>query len=328
MNPIMDFLSQRTMMVEFNGHNSSLYDMPVGCVQGSVLGPKLFSIYCKDLGTSLPSGSHVVSYADDSYITINSPNLVELKEKIENSLRIHEAFMESVGMVINKQKTELVNFSKRDAVKINLENGISSSDSFKALGITFSHNLSWESHITNTMAKTSRTINSIKFLRRYISTDNALKVATSQYFGQAYYGASIWLNKTLNYSQWDRLNRQHYRAIRASVGDFARKIPILDIIAKRATPKEWSSYITSSTAIKLYNNNNTRIGKQLIEAGYINDRRPDRAVFIDRSNKLVGQQHLTNRLQCMNDINFPWIGISSADSLRRQLKTTFFRNGL
>jgi len=238
--------------------------------------------------------------------------------------------MEKIGMVINKQKTELVLFSKKDPPTLQLENGITSIKSMKALGVTLSHNLNWELHISNIMAKTSRTIHSIKFLRRYIPTACALKVASSQYLGQAYYGASVWLNKTLNYSQWDRLNRQHYRVIRAAVGDFSRRIPraVLDIIAKRATPKEWSSYINSSTAIKLYNLQNTRIGKQLKDTGYINERRPDRAIFIDDSKKLIGQHQMKNRLQCLNDVQFPWTNGISNETLRRQLKTTFFRNGL
>jgi len=146
MNPIMDFLSQRTMMVEYDGHTSSIHHVSVGCVQGSVLCPKLFSIYCKDLGTSLPSGTHIVSYAVYSYVTISSPDVTTLKTKLQDSITTHKAFMESVGMVINKQKTDLASFLKKDATRIELDNGISYCNSLKALGITFSHNFNWENH--------------------------------------------------------------------------------------------------------------------------------------------------------------------------------------
>jgi len=330
LNPIIDFLSQRRMMVQHEKFISETVNMPIGCVQGSVLGPKLFSIYCKDLANALIPSAHLVSYADDSYVTVANSDYQLLKEDLQTCINQHEEFMERIGMVVNKQKTELVVFSKKDDITIELSNGIKSSQQFKALGVIFTKNLSWDTHITQIINKTSKTINSIKFLRRYITSDNALKITTSQYFGQAYYGAPIWLNKTLSFSQWDRLNRQHYRALRAAIGDYSRKIPrvVLDVIAKRATPKEWSNYINASTAIKVYNNGNTRIGQQLREKGYINDRRPNRAVFIDQSRKMIGQHQLVNRLQCMSDLDFPWIGEESQHTIRRSLKKAFFKNGL
>jgi len=86
---------------------------------------------------------------------------------------------------------------------------------------------------------------------------------------------------------------------------------VLDIIGKRASAKEWLHYINSSTAIKLYNNGDTRIGRQLRESGYVNDRRPDRPIITDQSKKLIGQHQLKCWLQCMNAIDFPWIGQDS-----------------
>jgi len=41
------------------------------------------------------------------------------------------------------------------------------------------------------------------------------------------------------YSLWERLESQHYKAIRAAVREFKRKIPrvMLDVISKKAPPR-------------------------------------------------------------------------------------------
>jgi len=48
--------------------------------------------------------------------------------------------------------------------------------------------------------------------------------------------------------------------------DIKRKISrtVLDIISKRATPKEWANYATVPTSIKLYNQNNTRLSEVMV----------------------------------------------------------------
>jgi len=67
--------------------------------------------------------------------------------------------------------------------------------------------------------------------------------------------------------------------------------------------------------------------RELVEAGYINNRGPNRAVFIDTSKKMRGQRQMKNR-SFKNEIDIPWTGDISSDFLRRQFKTTFFRKGL
>jgi len=84
----------------------------------------------------------------------------------------------------------------------------------------------------------------------------------------------VWLTSQLNSTLWKKLYSSHYRALRAAVGDYKRKIPkaVLDIISKRANPKQWANYTTASMAIKLCNGNETRLGELLRKRYYINDR--------------------------------------------------------
>jgi len=326
LNPVMDFLSNRQLYIEYKGQNSTAGLINVGCVQGSVLGPKLFAIYCKDLPSNLPSDCHITSYADDSYVTIHAINKNELKSKIEVALERHQDFMDSIGMVINRSKTELIVFdNNNEPGSLTLSNGISSKAEMKALGITFTPDLKWNKHLNITIGKATRIVNKIKFLRKWIDQDSAMQIVTSQFFGTLYYAAPVWLNEGLVEAQWKRLNSIHYRAIRATICDFKKKVPrsVLDIISKRATPKQWSRYVLAKTVIKLFNQNNTRIGQLLRENSYINDRNPGRASFFGDAKKKVGRNCLLNKLHLFNEIKFDWIGDISDDALRRKLKTQF-----
>jgi len=66
---VMDFLSDRKIIVEVEGYRSAQRIVKLGSVQVSVLGPKLFNIYMKDV-TNHTSGHRIIFYADDSYVVI------------------------------------------------------------------------------------------------------------------------------------------------------------------------------------------------------------------------------------------------------------------
>jgi len=157
--------------------------------------------------------------------------------------------------------------------------------------------------------------------------ESALQILTSQFFGQAYYGAVVWLNDMLTYENWQSLERQHYRALRAAVRDYKCTMSrsTLNEISGRATPKQWSRYITTSTAIKIINNQSTRIAVDLHEAAYINDRLPKRAKFINKANMRIGNHYLKNRLQALNTLSFDWIGDYTDEHIRKNLKKAFFK---
>jgi len=73
MHSIMDFLTDRRFLVEIEGFRSSLHSLRIGCVQGSVLGPKLFNVYMHKLTETL-SGAFVTSYADEPNVLVTGVN--------------------------------------------------------------------------------------------------------------------------------------------------------------------------------------------------------------------------------------------------------------
>jgi hypothetical protein len=87
---VYDFLSRRRCVVDVDGNISTEFSVPLGCVQGSVLGPKLFNVYTREIPNHLSSSSVITSYADDSYVVIWKPSgqlndlIFETKECLTN----------------------------------------------------------------------------------------------------------------------------------------------------------------------------------------------------------------------------------------------------
>jgi len=94
---------------------SSLGSIPLGCVQGSKLGPFLFSLHTRDLETlinnKIPNGRAFL-YADDSYVAISvSPkNFTLAMLDVEHCFINHQPWLELLGMACNSSKTELIVF--------------------------------------------------------------------------------------------------------------------------------------------------------------------------------------------------------------------------
>jgi len=56
-------------------------------------------------------------------------------------------------------------------------------------------------------------------------------------------------------------------------------------IACRANPIQWGKYITSSTAIKMFNKGITSMPIDLRHQAYKNERKPNRAIFFNDGKK-------------------------------------------
>jgi len=146
-------------------------------------------------------------------VTAFDRDIDRVTDKIERCLLQHEAYLKSIGMVVNSTKTELIQFSRTSAPRVTLRNGITYKKTIKAIGLTFNDTLVWTDHIKKTAQKTLKTTRSLSFLRRWVDRDSALQILTSQFFGQAYYAASVWLNNMLIFENWKTLERQHYTGL-------------------------------------------------------------------------------------------------------------------
>jgi len=70
------FLTNRKFVVKIGGKTSEIKQLDRGCVQGSILGPKLFTPYTHQFKEIL-SDVKVISYADDAYVIISKKSRPE-----------------------------------------------------------------------------------------------------------------------------------------------------------------------------------------------------------------------------------------------------------
>jgi predicted house-cleaning noncanonical NTP pyrophosphatase (MazG superfamily) len=79
---IESWLKNRSYYVSIDGEDSILYDLLLGTVQGSILGPVLYSIFVSPLFKI----ADLELFADDSFITKSNESLTELIKDMEKSL--------------------------------------------------------------------------------------------------------------------------------------------------------------------------------------------------------------------------------------------------
>ena len=98
------FLSDRRACVVYQNHKSRSFRVRRGVLQGSVLGPVLFSLFINDLPTSLHSSVSCYVYADDLAIWSSSTSVPTAVEATQGALFRLEHWSEYWCLPINPSK--------------------------------------------------------------------------------------------------------------------------------------------------------------------------------------------------------------------------------
>ena len=157
---ISDFLSNRNQVVVVDGILSYIAEVLSGVPQGTVLGPLLFLIYLNDIADCLNS-CDISCFADDTriYKSISTCDDVKLLQEDlsaislwskENNMKLHSDKFVYVNFNIRSKNFPLANlpFFQENFQYITAEGNIlETTDSVSDLGVTFSKDLGWSSHI-------------------------------------------------------------------------------------------------------------------------------------------------------------------------------------
>ena len=197
LNWFKSYLSNRQQRVIFNNTNSSWMSISARVPQGSILGPLLFLIYINDIVKDIVS--QIRLFADDTslYIVVDDP--VQSSLTINNDLNTIHNWAESRLVDFNPNKTESLLLSRKNIkpyhppVKMNnieIQNVVD----HKHLGITFSNDAKWNSHITLTVSKAWKRIGLLRSLKFLLNRSCLEKIYIAFIRPVLEYSDSVWDN--------------------------------------------------------------------------------------------------------------------------------------
>ena len=108
---LLNYLENRKQFVTVSGSNSELLEIDTGVPQGSLLGPRLYSIYSNDLPGATTNAS-VEMFADDTTAFCIGKTVDEVLSNIQKAIADLNKWAKDNFMTIHPAKTELMLLSK------------------------------------------------------------------------------------------------------------------------------------------------------------------------------------------------------------------------
>jgi len=319
---VSDFLANRSFYVNCNGVDSFIKMLPIGCVQGSVLGPFLFNVYLGSLQKHLKSTNenvHITAYADDCYVALptTSVGLENAKRDITVIFDSHREFLSRYGMVCNTSKTDLLIFGfNGPGCSIRLGgNDVRCNDSIKILGLSFEKSLKWNSHVSNVIKKANSVTYSMRILNQILPRFLHRQVIFAHFVSRIMYGSQVWASN-ITIADHQRIDTLWFKVLRMHCFDFRRILTNEEVCA--------STNIRSFKSMRmLYDSGmlhrlclkplNTPITLRLIEQSYFHSRYPNGIKFFDNSLHRVGKSSFISRAKSISEmIPFEWGNLSEA----------------
>jgi hypothetical protein len=181
---VSSYLSERFQTVSVNGEKSQPVLMRYSVPQGSVLGPKYFTMYTKPVEAICRShGLLHHFYADDSQVYLSFKPIADLSQiealhRIERCLADIIAWMNTNMLKLNTDKTEVMLFTSKANAKyvenISVKVGqsmIKPTDRVRNLGAIFSPSMDMEDQINSVCRSAYFHLRQIGHIRKYLSND-------------------------------------------------------------------------------------------------------------------------------------------------------------
>ena len=188
------FLCFRQQRVVVNGVKSDWAPVVSGVLQGTVLGPVLFSLYLNDIPVGIDS--QIRLFADDC-VCYREIRTVEDTLKLQKDIDLLGSWARKWGMRFQPVKCNMMQLTNmrinKSEASYTLEGTVLENvDIIKYLGVTITNDLKWNTHINNICTKANRTLG---FLRRNLfSCPQEVKEAAYKGLVRPVleYGSSVW----------------------------------------------------------------------------------------------------------------------------------------
>ena len=171
LNWFESYFSERTQSVVIRGVKSEPVPLSQGVPQGSVIGPKAYTMYTKSLGDIIEHhGLQYHIYADDIqiYVPLSHPRNIE---RLELCLRDLYTWLTANKLKLNSSKTELLQITPLNKPPVDLSltvngNIIKCSDKVKDLGVLLDSKLTMVDNIQSVSRKAYCALANIGKIRR------------------------------------------------------------------------------------------------------------------------------------------------------------------
>jgi hypothetical protein len=191
------YLSNRFQCVRFNSCTSSPFSLLCGVPQGSVLGPRLYSLYVSPISeiVELYKLSHHM-YADDTCLFFSFPpnELVNSVKTIENCIDHLCDWFNANRLKVNCSKTSVIifNLNSESPVQVNVSGVVvHSSPAVYYLGVTLDDSFSFEKHVISICRSSFAFLRNLYRIRLYLSEPVALSIANAFILSRLDYCNSI-----------------------------------------------------------------------------------------------------------------------------------------
>jgi hypothetical protein len=212
------YLTDRYQTVCIDGELSQPVLMKYSAPQGSVLGPKNYTMYTKPVGAICRKhGLNNHFYADDSqlYLSFKPVDKISTEltiHRVENCLKDIVSWMNNNMLKLNADKTELIIFSSESNaqsvsnISVSVDSSeIKQSSSVRNLGAFLDSNMKMEKHVNSVCRNTYAQLRQIGHIRQYLTTNatksliNSLVISRLDYCNALLYGIpKLSINKLQN----------------------------------------------------------------------------------------------------------------------------------
>ena len=191
------YLNNRKQYTTIGPHKSREQEVPYGVPQGSVLGPLLFLIFVNDIDAAVDNNK-LRLFADDSNVFVVSKDPAILKERMINVIQKLCKWFNANKLTINMSKTAYTIFTPDGRIPGSL-NSITINNivltrvgSVKYLGIHLDDNLNWDVHINEITKKLTKTIQALKIVSNFISTEHKRILYYAYIYSTIQYGIEVY----------------------------------------------------------------------------------------------------------------------------------------
>lgn len=192
------YLMNRSQSVMINSHVSLPHSFLYGVPQGSILGPRLYSLYVSPVSNIIDSYgmSHHI-YADDTCLYFSfSPDDVAISTEVLNTCIYHLCdWFNSNFLKVNCNKTNLIVFNSHfmnSDICISVSGvEVYPSSTVHYLGVTLDHSLSFEPHVLEICRSSFAFLRSLYRIRSYLPYASVLSLVNAFVFSRLDYCNSV-----------------------------------------------------------------------------------------------------------------------------------------